>query len=288
MDDSGRDVIQRRTTTGHGTTGRRVPSPRGSGNQPSDSDRHTQTLLERLHRLGPDDSRRDRMRADIVALNTGFATGIARRYAGRGEPVEDLVQVAYMGLVMAINRFDPTRGVPFHAYAYPVVAGEVRRHFRDRTWGVRVTRRIQELRPLLQGAIADFTTAHDRSPTTAELADQVGISQEETLDALLAGDAYRPLSLDAPAVGAADDDPGPLVEHLGTNDPDLEDFIDKHALRPLLAQLPERERTIVLLRFFGNQTQSQIATQLGISQMHVSRLLAQTLRQLRQGLLATP
>ncbi|MES9538508.1 SigB/SigF/SigG family RNA polymerase sigma factor [Actinomadura sp. NPDC000600] len=249
-------------------------------------DRRTHQLLERLHRLAPDDPVRERLRAEIVTLNTALVRSVARRYAGRGEPVEDLEQAAFVGLVSAINRFDPARGIRFLAYAYPVVTGEVRRHFRDRTWGVKVSRRIQELRPMLHRAMTDFTAAHGRSPTAAELADRLGVGLEETLDALVASEAYRPLSLDAPAGGSEEGDPGTLGDSLGADDPDLEGIVDAQALRPLLDELPERERTIVLLRFFGNKTQSQIAAQLGLSQMHVSRLLAQTLKRLRQGLLA--
>ncbi|MEU8804542.1 SigB/SigF/SigG family RNA polymerase sigma factor [Spirillospora sp. NPDC048819] len=251
----------------------------------SETNRRTHALLGKLYGLGPDDPGRERLRAEIVALNAGFVRGIARRYAGRGEPLEDLEQVAYLGFVTAINRFDPMRGSGFYAYAYPVVAGEVRRHFRDRTWGVRVSRRIQELRPLLNRAADDFAAAHGRSPTTAELAEQVGVTLDETVDTLLASDAYRPVSLDAPLGGVGDEDPDTVRDHLGADDPDLEGLIDGHAVRALLAELPERERTIVLLRFFGNQTQHQIAEQLGISQMHVSRLLATTLQRLREGLL---
>ncbi|MEV4002525.1 SigB/SigF/SigG family RNA polymerase sigma factor [Actinomadura sp. NPDC049753] len=248
-------------------------------------DRRTHALLERLRHLPPDDPARERIRAEIVTLNTALVRGVARRYAGRGEPVEDLEQAAYLGLVSAINRFDPTRGIRFLAYAYPVVTGEVRRHFRDRTWGVKVSRRMQELRPRLHRAMTDFTVAHGRSPTPAELAARLGLGLEETLDALMAGEAYRPLSLDAPAGGSGEEDPGTLGDSLGADDPDLEGIVDAQALRPLLDGLPERERTIVLLRFFGNETQSQIAARLGISQMHVSRLLAQTLEHLREGLL---
>ncbi|XRQ13994.1 SigB/SigF/SigG family RNA polymerase sigma factor [Actinomadura welshii] len=268
-----------------GTSRKEPPHERAGLRTEHEADQRTHALLERMHGLDPGDPRRERLRSEIVALNTAFVRRIARRYAGRGEPLEDLLQVAYLGLITAINRFDPGRGCRFYGYAYPVVAGEVRRHFRDKTWGVRVSRRVQELRPVLQRAGCEFAAAHGRTPTTAELADHVGISHEETLDALQAAEAYRPLSLDAPAGGIADEEPGTVGEHLGTDDPALDLFIDTHALRPLVEQLPERERTILMLRFFGDQTQSQIGERLGISQMHVSRLLTRTLRQLRRGLL---
>ncbi|TDD20582.1 SigB/SigF/SigG family RNA polymerase sigma factor [Actinomadura sp. KC06] len=251
----------------------------------ADADRRTAALLADLHRLGPGDPGRERLRAEITALNTTFVRSIARRYAGCGEPIEDLEHVAFMGLVMAINRFDPTRGIRFWVYAYPVVVGEVRRHFRDKTWVLRVSRRIQKPWPLLQRATAAFTAEHGRSPTTAELAGRVGIGEEEAVEVLLACEAYRPQSLDAPAGGPADADSGTIGEHLGADDSALDHVVDGQALRSLLAQLPERERTIVLLRFFGNHTQSQIAAQLGVSQIHVSRLLTQTLQRLRRSLL---
>ncbi|GAA0588279.1 SigB/SigF/SigG family RNA polymerase sigma factor [Actinomadura livida] len=269
----------------------RAPQAAAAGGPPADrfgdaaADLRTHVLLERMHRLAPDDPRRDRLRAEIVSLNTAFVRRIARRYAGRGEPLEDLLQVAYVGLITAIDRFDHDRGNRFYGYAYPVVAGEVRRHFRDRTWGVRVSRRVQELRPVLQRGKREFAAANGRHPTTAELADHVGISHAEALDALQAGEAYRPLSLDAPAGGVTEEEPGTVAEHLGADDPALDLCLDKHALRPLLADLPERERTILSLRFFGDQTQAQIGERLGISQMHVSRLLAKTLLHLRHGLL---
>lgn len=249
-------------------------------------DGQAEDLLAEMNRLAEDDPRRERLRARIVELHAPLVRGVARRYAGRGEPIDDLQQVAYLGLVKAINRFDPGIGDRFVTYAYPVVTGEVKRHFRDKTWGVRVSRRIQELRPLLQRTVQEYTRENGTSPTTAQIAALMGITEEETVEVIVACDAYRPLSLEAPADGSQSGDHGTVGEYLGSEDPALDAFIDGHALAPLIDELPERERTILLLRFFGNKTQTQIAEQIGLSQMHVSRLLRATLDRLRTGLLA--
>ncbi|TDC87508.1 SigB/SigF/SigG family RNA polymerase sigma factor [Actinomadura sp. 7K507] len=250
------------------------------------NDGQTEMLLAEMNGLGEDDPRRERLRARIVDMHAALVRGVARRYANRGEPIDDLQQVAYLGLVKAINRFDPGIGDRFVTYAYPVVTGEVKRHFRDKTWGIRVSRRIQELRPVLQRTLQEFTREHGRSPTTAEISRLMDITEEETIEVIVACDAYRPLSLEAPADGSQSGDNGTVGEYLGSNDPALDAFINGHALAPLIDDLPERERTILLLRFFGNKTQTQIAEQIGLSQMHVSRLLRATLDRLRAGLLA--
>ena len=250
------------------------------------NDGQTEILLAEMNRLGKDDPRRERLRARIVDMHAPLVRGVARRYANRGEPLDDLQQVAYLGLVKAINRFDPEVGDRFVTYAYPVVTGEVKRHFRDKTWGIRVSRRIQELRPVLQRTVQDYTREHGRSPTTTQIAVLMGITEEETVEVIIACDAYRPLSLEAPADGSPSGESGTVGEYLGSEDPALDAFIDGHALAPLIDDLPERERTILLLRFFGNKTQTQIAEQIGLSQMHVSRLLRATLDRLRLGLLA--
>jgi RNA polymerase sigma-70 factor (sigma-B/F/G subfamily) len=253
---------------------------------PRFGDGQAELLLAEMNGLAPDDPRRETLRARIVEMHAALVRGVARRYANRGEPLDDLQQVAYLGLVKAINRFDPEVGDRFVTYAYPVVTGEVKRHFRDKTWGVRVSRRIQELRPVLQSTVQEFVRAHGRSPTTREIAGLMEITEEETVEVIVACDAYRPLSLEAPADGITDGDAATVGERLGSDDPALQSLIDGNALRPLIDELPERERTILLLRFFGNKTQTQIAEQVGLSQMHVSRLLRATLERLRGGLLA--
>ncbi|MDL4817421.1 RNA polymerase sigma factor SigF [Actinomadura opuntiae] len=251
--------------------------PRADG-PPADGS--AEALLMEMNRPGVGAARREELRAALVRMYAPLVQRIAHRYAHRGEPVEDLAQVAYLGLVNAINRFDPERGGQFVVYAYPMVLGEVRRYFRDRTWGIRVSRRIQELRPQIQQATQRFVQTHGRSPTPGELAALLGVTAEEVTDALLAWESYRPLSLD----GSSDGDPeaSPLADRLGCEDAALQHVVDGEALHGLLAELPKRERTIVLLRFFGNKTQSQIAEELGISQMHVSRLLSKTLQHLRE------
>ncbi|GAA2139932.1 SigB/SigF/SigG family RNA polymerase sigma factor [Actinomadura napierensis] len=246
------------------------------------ADPSAEALLREMNRPGVGTARREELCAALVRMHAPVVHRIAHRYAHRGEPVEDLVQVAYLGLVNAINRFDPGRGAQFFVYAYPMMLGEVRRYFRDRTWGIRVSRRIQELRPQLQHATQRFVQANGRSPRPGELAALLGVTPEEVTDALLAWESYRPLSLDG--TGDGDPEASPLVERLGCEDSALQHVVDGQALRGLLAELPDRERTIVLLRFFGNKTQSQIAEELGISQMHVSRLLSKTLRHLREEL----
>ncbi|WP_396452788.1 SigB/SigF/SigG family RNA polymerase sigma factor [Actinomadura sp.] len=250
------------------------------------NDGQTEILLAEMNRLPDGDPRRERLRARIVDMHAPLVRGVARRYANRGEPLDDLQQVAYLGLVKAINRFDPGIGDRFVTYAYPVVTGEVKRHFRDKTWGIRVSRRIQELRPILQRTVQEFTRERGRAPTTAEISSLMDITEDETIEVIIACDAYRPLSLEAPADGSPGGENGTVGEYLGSDDPALDAFIDGHSLGPLIDDLPERERTILLLRFFGNKTQTQIAEQIGLSQMHVSRLLRATLNRLRMGLLA--
>ncbi|MBO2449514.1 SigB/SigF/SigG family RNA polymerase sigma factor [Actinomadura barringtoniae] len=228
--------------------------------------------------------RREDIRTELATLHAPIVHKIAVRYAHRGEPIDDIEQAAYLGLVKAINNFDPGIGDRFISYAVPVMQGEVKRHFRDRTWAIRVSRRLQELRAELNKTRQDFMRDHSRSPTVAELSVALGISEEETVEVISASEAYSPSSLDAPV--SDEGDAATLGETLGAEDPELQHVVDGEALAPLLDELPETQRTVVLLRFYGNQTQAQIADQVGCSQMHVSRLLRRTLERLRQGLLA--
>lgn len=243
-----------------------------------------EALLAEMTGLPEGDPRRERLRSRIVAEHTAMARSIARRYAHRGEPLEDIEQAAFVGLIKAINRWDPELGENFVAYAAPMMTGEVKRHFRDRTWGVHMPRRLQELSLALTPAVQEFVRKHGRSPTTAQLAAELGLTIEETVEAIAAWDSYRPVSLDAPAAG--DPDAQSLGDSVGAADPEMELMVDEHALRPLIDELPERERKILLLRFFGNKTQSQIGEEIGISQMHVSRLLSRSLTRLRAKLLS--
>jgi RNA polymerase sigma-B factor len=207
-----------------------------------------------------------------------LAEYLARRFANRGEPLDDLVQVASLGLIKAVDRFDPTREVAFSTYATHTIVGELKRHFRDKGWAVRAPRRMQELYLSLGKVVAALGQELGRSPTIAELAAEVQVSEEEVLEALEAGQAYRSTSLDAPA---GTEEGETLGARLGGEDPSLEDAESRATLSPLLGQLGRRERLILHLRFFDGLTQSEIANRLGISQMHVSRLLARSVSQLR-------
>lgn len=217
-------------------------------------------------------------REQLVAAHLGLAEYLARRFANRGEPLDDLVQVASLGLIKAVDRFDPERGVEFSTYATHTIVGELKRHFRDKGWAIRAPRRMQELYLRLGKVVGTLGQELGRSPTIAELAAEVKVSEEEVLEALEAGQAYRSTSLDAPA---GNEEGETLGTRLGEEDPSLEDAESRATLSPLLAQLPPRERLILHLRFFEGLTQSEIATRLGISQMHVSRLLARSVAQLR-------
>jgi RNA polymerase sigma-B factor len=250
---------------------------------PEERDRSRELLLA-ISKLRPDDPARQPLRDALVEGHLPLVEYLARRFAGRGEPLDDLVQVATIGLIKAIDRFDPERGVEFSTYATPTIAGEIKRHFRDKGWAVRVPRRLQELKLALTRATSDLTQELNRAPTVAELAKHLKLSEEEILEGLESAHAYSTVSLDAPD---SDDDDGPAVaDSLGMVDDALEGVEYRESLKPLLEALPPREKRILVLRFFGGMTQSQIAAELGISQMHVSRLLARTLAKLREGLLA--
>jgi RNA polymerase sigma-B factor len=239
-------------------------------------------LFERLAELSPADPERLRLRGELVELHLPLVEYLARRFRNRGEWLDDLTQVATIGLIKSIDRFDLSRGVEFSTYATPTIVGEIKRHFRDKGWAVRVPRRLQELKLALTKAIGDLAQREGRAPTVAELAAHLQMSDEDVLEGLESANAYSTVSLDAPDSG--DDDAPAVAESLGMLDDALEGVEYRESLKPLLERLPPREKRILLLRFFGNMTQSQIAGELGISQMHVSRLLARTLAQLREGL----
>jgi RNA polymerase sigma-B factor len=219
------------------------------------------------------------IRRELVEAHLGLAEYLARRFSHRGEPVDDLVQVSSMALLKAVDRFDPGRGVEFSTYATHTIAGELKRHFRDKGWAVRAPRRMQELYLTLGDAIGRLSQELGRSPTIAELAGETRVSEEEVLEALEAGQAYRLASLDAPAPG--DDEGESLASHLGDEDPRMAAAEERATLSPLIQALPPRQRLILHLRFFEGLTQLEIAGRLGISQMHVSRLLARSLAELR-------
>ena len=228
------------------------------------------------------DDERAKHRERLVSQHIGLVEFLARRFRNRGEPVEDLIQVGTIGLLKAIDRFDLEREVEFSTYATPTIVGELKRHFRDKGWAVRVPRRLQELHLELTKTVGNL--AHDlgRSPTVEEIAKAAGISEEEVLEGLEIAQAYNFTSLDAPI--DSQDGSTSFAEQLGAEDEQLENLEYRASLAPEMAKLPEREQKIVYLRFYKGLTQSEIATRLGISQMHVSRLLTRTLAQLREAL----
>jgi len=221
------------------------------------------------------------VRDELITLHLPLVHHVARRFRDRGENYDDLVQVGTIGLINAIDRFEPERGLEFSTYATPTIIGEIKRHFRDRTGAVRVPRRIQELRGPMLAAREDLTNALQRTPTVREIAERLGVEPDEVLEVLEATAA----SFASPLDPVADEsDAMSLGAILGEEDDGLQEVDDREALRPLLAQLPEREQRIIAMRFGQQLSQVEIAEQLGISQMHVSRLLAKALAQLRVGL----
>jgi RNA polymerase sigma-B factor len=220
-----------------------------------------------------------RLREDIIARCLPLAEHIARRFRGRGEPHDDLVQVARVGLLNAVNRFDVDTADDFLAFAVPTMMGEVRRHFRDHGWSLKVPRRLKELNIRLKAARAELTQTLNRAPTPSELAEYLGVDREEVVEGLIAGDAYSTRSTEQQI--SADGDGLTMMETLGGPDPNLQRVVEVHTVRPLIADLPERDRMVLRMRFFDNMTQSQIAEEIGVSQMHVSRLLARALATVR-------
>ncbi|GAA3180797.1 RNA polymerase sigma factor SigF [Streptomyces ramulosus] len=239
-------------------------------------------MFHELRKLPDGSPERAELRNTLVQMHLPLVEHLARRFRNRGEPLDDLTQVATIGLIKSVDRFDPDRGVEFSTYATPTVVGEIKRHFRDKGWAVRVPRRLQELRLSLTTATAELSQRHGRAPTVHELAEHLSLSEEEVLEGLESANAYSTLSLDVPDT---DDESPAVADTLGAEDEALEGVEYRESLKPLLEDLPPREKKILLLRFFGNMTQSQIAQEVGISQMHVSRLLARTLAQLRDRLL---
>lgn len=246
---------------------------------PADIQTRTRALFAEMQEGG--EYAAEHARGRLVELHLPLAEYLARRFGNRGELHEDLVQVATIGLIKAIDRFDLERGVAFSTYATPTIVGEIKRHFRDRGWTIRVPRRLQEIQAVINQAVSDLGQELGRSPTVAEIAHRVGMSEEEILEGLESANAYSPLSLDAPDPSG---EMGAVIEQLGDEDDALSAVIDRETVKPLLDQLDARAKRILMLRFFHNMTQSQIAEDLGISQMHVSRLLSRTLAQLRAGI----
>lgn len=213
-----------------------------------------------------------------------LATDLAHRFTGRGEPLADLLQTATVGLIKAVDRFDVQRGTDFPAFAVPTIVGEVKRYFRDQTWDLHVPRRLQELRRAIAQSSELLTQQLGRSPTTAELAADLGLAESEVRDGVRVSGAYSTVSLDAPAMPGSDEPGATLGDLLGGEDVELARAELRMAVAPAVARLSERQQRILHMRFFGNLTQDQIARQIGISQMHVSRLLNRMLAELRERL----
>lgn len=256
-----------------------------SGQAPSPhAERRAETMrmFRRMKPLPEDDPERRRMRDEIIEDHMPYARYIAGRYGGRTELAEDLAQVAYVGLVKAVDNFDPDYGTGFLGYATPMILGEVKRYFRDSTWDVHVPRRTQELSAALREATEALTTELGRSPTVPELAERLEATPEEIAEALDATEAYTATSLDRPAHPDAGE--ATLADVMGDTDPGFELVVNREALKPLLARLGEREKRILMMRFFRNMTQAEIGAELHVSQMQVSRLLSKILGELRTGL----
>ena len=228
------------------------------------------------------DEARTSARESLVHLHLPLVEHCARRFRNRGERLEDLVQVGTIGLIKSIDRFDAERGVEFSTYATPTIIGEIKRYFRDKGWAIRVPRRLQELRMQIGTATADLTQSLGRSPTPRELAESIGCSVEEIVEGIESSNAYSTLSLDAS--DDSDEGAATMLDAIGVDDDGLEHVEIRESIKPLLDKLAPREKKILLLRFFKNMTQSQIAEEIGVSQMHVSRLLNRTLEQLRTSL----
>ncbi|WP_343599811.1 RNA polymerase sigma factor SigF [Mycobacterium sp.] len=259
-------------------------TPRAVGGSGSGTDEYADVLdmFRELAGIAADLPDFHRHRDKIVERCLPLADHIARRFENRGEARDDLVQVARVGLVNAVVRFDVDAGSDFVSFAVPTIMGEVRRHFRDNSWSVKVPRRLKELHLQLGAATADLSQRLGRAPTASELAAELGMDRDEVVEGLVAGSSYNTLSIDGG--GSADDEARAIADTLGDIDAGLERIEDREALRPLLAALPERERMVLVLRFFESMTQTQIAERVGISQMHVSRLLAKSLAYLRDQL----
>ncbi|MDO9456913.1 RNA polymerase sigma factor SigF [Nocardioides sp.] len=243
--------------------------------------RSAELFVELRDDLGSD-ATRSHARDSLVHLHLPLVEHCARRFRNRGEPYEDLVQVGTIGLIKSIDRFDTERGVEFSTYATPTIIGEIKRYFRDKGWAIRVPRRLQELRMQIGAATAELTQSLGRSPTPRELSEVIGCSVEEIVEGIESSNAYSTLSLDA--TDDSDDGSSSMLDAIGVDDEGLEHVEIRESIKPLLEALEPREKRILLLRFFKNMTQSQIAEEIGVSQMHVSRLLTRTLEQLRTSL----
>src|SRR5580700_2579575 len=240
------------------------------------------TLLRMIQSLPRASAMRDSACAVLVTRYQPLVRSCVQRYRGSAEPQEELMQVGYVGLLKAINNFDPAVGTSLASYAQPCVSGEIKRHFRDKRWQVHVKRSLQELRLEIRNATGELTATLGRAPTDPEVARHLGVSEDSVREARQAELAFHAASLDSPLAGEAG--AGTLGDLLGAEDPSLEHVVDMQAVWTHWADLPDREQELLLMRFYGNMTQSEIGARLGISQMHVSRLLAEAISYLRDRL----
>jgi RNA polymerase sigma-B factor len=244
---------------------------------PRERDAATPELFEEYARTRDAD-----LRERLILAHSNLARYLARKFANRGEPLDDLIQVGMIGLMNAIDRFDPTRGIRFATYATPTILGEIRRYFRDRGWAVKVPRRLQELSLAANKAVDSLTQELDRAPTVAEIAARLEITEQEALEAMELGDLYELPSLDTALGDDSDDSRGVLADYVGAVDEEMERFERRARLTQALGALPPRERRIIELRFLRGLSQTEVARRLSISQMHVSRLQHRALERLRQ------
>lgn len=268
------------------TTSAVRPQPAPARTRPSrvqDDYADVPDLFRLLHAMAAESHEFACQRETIVKRCLPLADHIAFRYHRKGENLDDLVQIARVGLMHAVNRYNPDAGTSFLSYAVPTMLGEIRRHFRDNGWAMHVPRRLKDLHVQITRVTPRLTQSLGRAPTASDLAEELGADRQEVVECLVAGDAYSVRSIDSPIAGA-DDSTRSLADTIGEVDSEMEHITDRESLRPLLAALPERERTVISMRFFAGMTQTQIAERIGVSQMQVSRILAKTLQQLRDGM----
>ncbi len=254
---------------------------------PKDARELSKVFFDQLARLEEGTPEYQYARNTLIEMNMSLVRYAAGRFRSRGpEEMEDIVQVGMIGLIKAIDRFEISREVEFTSFAVPYIVGEIKRFFRDTSWAVHVPRRLQEARVQLARATEELRSRLGRTPTVKELAELMCLSEDEVVEARLASNGYNSASLDA-AIGGSEDGESALQDFIGTEDAALELVEDFHALAPMIAELEERDRLLLHLRFVEELTQAQIGERLGVSQMHVSRLLSRTLKRLKEGLLAT-
>lgn len=250
------------------------------GTRPHRKNHDRGALRERFRQFA--ETRDAALREELILAYGGLAAYLARKFANRGEPLDDLTQVANIGLLKAVDRFDPGRGTEFTTYATVTIVGEIKRHFRDKFWTVRVPRRLRELNNALMKSVESLAQRLGRSPTLQEIADESGVPFEEVVEAFELGRAYNPASLDAELAEGDEDHGTSLLDYLGGEDPALARLEDRHTLEEALQSLPERQHEIVRLRYYEGLSQAEIARRLSISQMHVSRIQREALRRLKE------